>query len=84
MYVIPVVLDSISVVHQPKVTISTAKFLGPMLYPSPTPFSAVPKKSIHEWLEKTVNQCRASCHQVQQGLLSQQAFYGHQSEEHEG
>lgn len=47
MYVIPVVLDSISVVHQPKVTISTAKFLGPMLYPSPTPFSAVPKKRVY-------------------------------------
>lgn len=84
MYVIPVVLDSISVVHQPRVIISTAKFLGPMLYPSPTFLVLQSPKSIHEWLGKTMNRCRTCYRQVQLGLLSQQTFYGHQSEEHEG
>lgn len=31
-----------------------------------------------------MNRCRTSYRQVQLGLLSQQTFYGHQSEEHEG
>jgi hypothetical protein len=58
MYVIPV-LVSISVVHKPEVTISTAEFLRPVPYPSsPLPFLSLPipknRKLDHELLSYIV------------------------------